>query len=174
MKRSFFQAAAVLILLYGYITWTLTKRTEKKLIGNHTRMLRVILNKSLRHHPKKKQLYGHLPPITKTIQVRRTNHAGHCWRIRDELISDVLMWTPSHGWAKAGWPVWTYIQQLYADMGCSPEDLPEAMYDREGWQERAKDIRADSVSWRLWWWWWWWSQVFLCSIYNFHTAVWFK
>ncbi len=24
--------------------------------------------------------YGHLPPITKTIQVRRTRHAGHCWR----------------------------------------------------------------------------------------------
>ena len=37
------------------------------------------------------------PPITKTIQVRRTRHAGHCWRSRDELIRDVLLWTP-HTW----------------------------------------------------------------------------
>ena len=39
MKRSFFQAAVVLILLYGCSTWTLTKRLEKKLDGNYTRML---------------------------------------------------------------------------------------------------------------------------------------
>ena len=44
--------------------------------------------------PTRLQLYGHLPPITKTIQVRRTRHAGHCWRSKDELISDVLLWTP--------------------------------------------------------------------------------
>ena len=65
MKRSFFQAAVVLILLYGCITWTLTKRTEKKFAGNYTRMLRAILNKTWRQHPTKQQLYSHLPPITK-------------------------------------------------------------------------------------------------------------
>ena len=57
------------------------------------RMLRAILNKSWQQHPTRHQLYGHLPPITKTIQVRQTRHAGHCWRSRDELISDVLLWT---------------------------------------------------------------------------------
>ena len=41
-------------------------------------MLRAILNKSWRQHPTRHQLYGHLPPITKTIQVRRTRHVGHC------------------------------------------------------------------------------------------------
>ena len=82
------------ILLYGCTTWTLTKRLEKKLDGNYTRMLRVILNKSWWQHPTRHQQYGHLPPITKTIQVRRTRHAGHCWRTKDELISDVLLWTP--------------------------------------------------------------------------------
>ena len=46
MKRSFFQAAVVSILLYGCTTWTLTKRLEKKLDGNYTRMLRAILNNS--------------------------------------------------------------------------------------------------------------------------------
>ena len=51
MNRSFFQATVVSILLYGCTTWTLTKRPEKKLDGNYTRMLRAILNKSWRQHP---------------------------------------------------------------------------------------------------------------------------
>ena len=63
-------------------------------------------------------------PITKTIQVRRTRHAGHCWRSRGELIRDVLLWIPTHGRAKAGRPARTYIQQLCEDTGCCPEDLP--------------------------------------------------
>ena len=112
MKRSFFQAAVVSILLYGCTIWTLTKRLEKKQDGNYTRMLREILNKSWRQHPIRHQLYGHLPPITKTIQVRRTRHAGHCLRSRDELISDVLLWTTTYGWTKAGRPARTYIQQI--------------------------------------------------------------
>ena len=114
------------------------------------RMLRAILNKSWRQHPTRHQLYGHLPPITKTIQVRRTRHAGHCWRSRDELISDVLLWTPTHGRAKAGRPARTYIQQICEDTGCCPEDLPRAMNDREEWRERVRDIRSTSA---IWWWW---------------------
>ena len=152
MKRSFFQAAVTSILLYGCTTWTLTKRLEKKLDGNYTRMLRAILNKSWRQHPTRHQLYGHLPPVTKTIQVRRTRHAGHCWRSRDELIRDVLLWIPTHGRVKAGRPARTYIQQLCEDTGCCPEDLPRAMNDREEWRERVRDIRATSA---IWWWWWW-------------------
>ena len=94
-------------------------------------MMRAILNKSWRQHPTKQQLYGHLPPITKTSQVRRTRPAGHCWRRRDELISDVLQWTPTYGRAKAERLARTYIQQLCEDTGCSLEDLPEAMNDRD-------------------------------------------
>ena len=123
----------------GCTTWTLTKRLEKKLDGNYTRMLRAILNKSWRQHHTRHQLYGHLPPITKTIQVRRTRHAGHCWRSGDKLISDVLLWTPTYGRGKAGRPARTYIQQLCENTGCSPEDLPEAMNDREKWRERERE-----------------------------------
>ena len=93
MKRSFFQAVIVSILLYRCTTWTLTKRMKKKLDGNYTRMLRPILNKSWRQHPTRHQLYGRLPPITKTIKIRRTRHPGNCWWSRDKLISDVLLWT---------------------------------------------------------------------------------
>ena len=145
MKRSFFQAAVVSILLYGCTTWTLTKRLEKKLDCNYIKMLRAILNKSWRQHPTRHQLYGHLPPITKTIQARRTRHAGHCWRSRDELISHGLLWTPSYGRAKAGWPARTYIQQLCEDKRCSPEDLPDTMNDREKWRERVRDTRASGT-----------------------------
>ena len=113
-------------------------------------MLRAILNKSWRQHPTRHQLYGHLPPITKTIQVRRTRHAGHCWRSRDKLIRDVLLRTPTHGRAKAGRPAQTYIQQLCEDTGCCPEDLARAMNDKEEWRERVRDIRATSATW--WWW----------------------
>ena len=145
MKRSFFQAAVTSILLHGCTTWTLTKRLEKKLDGNYTRMLRAILNKSWQQHPTGHQLYGHLPPIKKTIQVRRTRHAGHCWRSRDELIRDVLLWIHTHGRAKAGCPARTYIQQLCEDTGCCPEDLPRAMNDREEWRETVRDIHATSA-----------------------------
>ena len=131
-------------------------RLKKKLDGNYTRMLRAILNKFWRQHPTRHQLYDHLPPITKTIQVRRTRLAGHCWKSKDELISDVLLWTPAYGQSKAGRPARTYIQQLCEDTGCSPEDLPEVMNDWEKWRERVRDIRASGTT---WWWWWWWCNV---------------
>ena len=135
----------MLILLYGCITWTLTKRMEKKIDGNYTRILGKILNKSWRQHLTKQQLYGHFPPITKTIQVRRTRHAGYCWRSRDELINDILLWTPSHGRAKAGRPAITYIQRLCAATGCNLEDLPGAMDERDRGRERVREIHASSA-----------------------------
>ena len=85
---------------------------EKKLDGNYKRMLQAILKKSWRQHPTKQQLYGHLPPITKTIHVRQTRH---CWRSKDEPISDIHQWTPSRGRAKVGRLARTYLQQLCAD-----------------------------------------------------------
>ena len=159
MKRSFFQAAVVSILLYGCTTWTQTKRLEKKLDGNDTRMWRAILNKWWRQNHTRHQLYGNLPPIMKTIQVRRTRHAGHCWRSRDKLISDVLLWTPTYGRAEAGRPAGTYIHQLCEDTGCNPEDLPEAMNNWEKWQERISDIRAGGTT----WWWRWWYDAWIWS-----------
>ena len=115
--------------------------------------------KSWGKHPTKHQLYGHRTPITKTIQVRRTRHAGHCWKSRDELISDVLLWIPTYGRAKAGQTARTYIQQLCEDTGCSPEDLPEVMNNREKWRERVRDIRASCTTW-----WWWYVTVFTENI----------
>ena len=102
IKRNFFQASVVPTLIYGYITWTLTKRIEKKLNGNCTRMLPVEMNKSRKQYLTKQQLYGHLPLISKNIQAQQTRHAGHCWGSKNELISKVLLWTLSPRRASLG------------------------------------------------------------------------
>ena len=68
IKQEWFQAVAVPVLLYGCTTWTITKRLEKTLDGNYTRRLRDVLNKSWKQHLPKQQLYGHLYPISQTIQ----------------------------------------------------------------------------------------------------------
>ena len=152
----------VSILLYGCTTWMLTKWLEKKLDGSYARMLRT-----------KHQLYGHLPPITKTIQFRRTRHAGHCWRSRVELISDVLLWTPIYIRAKAGWPARTYTHQHCEDTGCSPKVLPKAMNDRKKWRERVRDIRAGGTTW-WWWWWWWWSLIYPGRLVGWIELLWLR
>ena len=102
--------------------------------GNWTRMLRAILNSSWKWHPTKQQM--HLPPISKTIQIRWTRHVGHYWRSKHEIIRDVLLWISSHGRVSVGRPARTYLQQLCMDPGCNLENQPEAMYDIGIWRER--------------------------------------
>ena len=131
------------------------------------RMLRAILNKSWQQHPTRHQLFGHLPPITKTIQTRRTRHAGHCWRSKDEIVSDVLLRTPAYGQSKAGQVGRTYIQQLCDDTGCTPEDLPEARNDIETWRERVRDIRASCTT----WWWYIIYNIYYIYIYIYITKL---
>ena len=131
---------------------------EKKLNSNYTKMLQAILNKSWRQHPTKQQL----PPITNTIQVRWTRHAGHCWRSKDELISNIPLWTPSHGWAAR-----TYIQ-LCADTGCSLEDLSRAIDDRDGRPERVKEIYAGRAT---WWWWYTYIHTYIYTHIYIHTHI---
>ena len=71
---------------------------------------------------------------------------GHCWRSKDELISDVLLRTSSHERANVGQPTQTYLQQLCKDTRCSLEDLLEAMDDRDEKRERVREICASSMT----------------------------
>ena len=139
----------------------LTKRMERKLDGNCTRMLRTVLNESWRQHPTKQQLYGRLPPISKTIQIRRARNAGCCWRSKGELISDVFQGTRSYGRAKVGQMARTYLHLLCTNTRCSMEDLPRAMDDGDEWQERFRDIHANGTPW-----WWWWCLNGICTNWN--------
>ena len=126
-RRNFFQAAVVSILLYWWSTLTLT-------------ITKTIFNMSWKQHPTKTQLYGHLPPITKTINIQRNRHAEHCWKSYDDFISDVLLWTPLHRRSKARQPTRTYIEQLFADTGCSLKYFPRGMDDRDGWWEGQHEM----------------------------------
>ena len=51
IKREFFQAVTVSLLLYGCTTRMIVKRMEKKQDGNYTRMLRAVLNKFWKQDP---------------------------------------------------------------------------------------------------------------------------
>ena len=128
------------ILLYRCTRWT---RIEEKLEGNCTRMLRAILDKSWKQHATQQEIYCHLPPISKTMQIRQTRHMGHCWRSKDELISDLLQWTPLHQRACVGRLWRTYPQQVCTDTGCNLEDRPEAMDEKmNGERESGKYVLA--------------------------------
>ena len=59
------------------------------------------------------------------------------------LISHVLLWTPTYGRSKVGRPAQTYIQKRCEDMGCNPENLPEAMNDWQKWRERVRNAADD-------------------------------
>ena len=65
-------------------------KAEWKLLS---RMLHGVLKKSYKQHSTKPQFYGYLPPLSQTIQGTQTRHVGNCWRSKDELISNVLLWT---------------------------------------------------------------------------------
>ena len=145
LKRSFFRAAVESVLVYGATTWTLTATLEKRLDGAYTRMLRAALNKSWKDHISNKDLYLEIPRISASIRKQRLRFAGHCWRSKDELASDVLLWQPTHSKRPRGRPAKTYIDQLLEDTGCNIDEIPTAMNDRKGWMERVKKCRASST-----------------------------
>ena len=134
---------------------------EKKLEGNYTRIC---------------ELYW-TSPVGNTSQNSRctaTYHPSQKLSKLDELVrrgtigevSDILLWTPLHGGAKAGQPARTYVQQFCADIECSLEDLQWAMNDRDGRQERFRENRASCVT---WWWWYVYFKIYIFSCkYKLH------
>ena len=44
-----------------------------------------------------------------------------------ELISDILLWTPTHGHTSVDQPTKANIHQLFADTGYHLEDIPRVM-----------------------------------------------
>ena len=123
------------VLLYRCTTWTLAICMEKKLDENYYVLFWTNPGSSSQL---KQQLYDHLPLIseTKTKSIPRGS--------KDELISDVLLWTPTHGRISVRRPVRTYINQLCADTGCCLEVLLRVMGDRDGCQFDDNIVRIGS------------------------------
>ena len=65
---------------------------------------------------------------------------------RDMMMMMTCGTIPTYGRAKAGQPARTYIHHLCEDTGCSPEELPEALNDKEKWRERVRDIHASGTT----------------------------
>ena len=98
-----------------------------------------------KQHPTKQQVYGHLPPISKAIKIRRPNHNGPSWKSKNELISNILQWTPSHRHVSVRLPTRIYLQQHCTDTESSVEDVPEVMNDKDECWERVSEIRVNST-----------------------------
>ena len=137
---------------------TLSTLCWLRYIFSFTNIEHSLFNKSWKQDPIKHQLYVHQQLISRIIQIKWTRHAGHCWRSKDELISDILLWTPSHGRASVGWPARTYLQQLCMDTGFSLKDLLEVMDNGNGWQERVREICVSGTTW------WWYMYMCACNI----------
>ena len=96
--------------LYSFIMLTCIRFFFRLFTQVHlwlTARSRVNIQHKKRNHMKQ-HLYAHLPPIFKTVYKRWTRHAGHCWRSKDQFISDVLQWNPLYGRASVGRPTRTY------------------------------------------------------------------
>lgn len=145
LKLRFFHSTVTTVLLYGSSTWTLTKVLEKRLDGCFTKMLRVVKNVSWTQHMTNEVLYGDIPKITTTIATQRVRFCGHCWRSKEELAHQLLLWEPTHGKRSRGRPRRTYVDQLMDDTGLRKEELPKAMEDRDYWKDKVMDIRLRSV-----------------------------
>ena len=95
----------------------------------------------------------HETPTIRTLAPHHKNYTSSTNQTRGTLLEKqgrahkrCTPVTPTHGCASVGRPARTYIQQLCEDTGCNPEDLPEAMSDRERWRETVRDIRADGAT----------------------------
>ena len=108
-------------------------------------MLRAALNVSWREHMSNRELYNNIPRIKSPIREQRMRFAGHCWRSKNELVSDVLLWTPKHGQRSRGRPAKTFVDQMVEDTECEVEELINLIENRNEWKKRVFECRASST-----------------------------
>ena len=96
-----------------------------------------------RQHPTKHQLYGNLPLITKTIRkLVEPDTQGTAGEARTNSSVMYSYGPPDMAKQKQD----DQLEHTCEDTGCSPEDLPEAMNDREKWPENFRDNRDSGTT----------------------------
>ena len=140
IKQKFLQAAAMSVLLYSCTTLRKTLRKKARWELHTAFCYEQILEVTPHKATSIWQITSHL-----------INYARHCWRSKDELVCNILQWTPTHGHTSVCWPEKNL--PLCTDTECHIEDLVRVMADRGGCQERVTEIHAISTTW--WWRWWW-------------------
>ena len=143
LKVNIFKVAIEPILLYGSETWTLTKAMEKRLDGTYTRLLMRAQNLSWKNHPSKEQIYGKLPAVSELIKARRVQFAGHCYRAENEVISSLLLWSPTaHGRGRK----LSYPAMIARATNLEKQDLSRAMQDLKYSRSRVNSIVSTVVA----------------------------
>ena len=92
-----------------------------------------------------RELYNNIPRITSLIREQRMRFAGHCWRSNNELVSDVLLWTPKHDQRSRGRPAKTFVDQMIEDIEYEMEELINVMENRNEWKKRVLECRVSSI-----------------------------
>ena len=78
-----------------------------------------------------KELYVDLLPISTTLQIRRLQFSGHCWRSKNEVISQLRLWDLNHGRRSRGRPATAFIEQLKRNTGIHVRN-PQLSWQKEG------------------------------------------
>ena len=118
------------------------QKMEALLDGTYTRLLMRVQNISWKSHPTKKQIYGDLPSISSILKARRVQFAGHCFRAENEIISSLLLWTPTNQTRSRKL---SYPDVIARDIGIDRNDLGTVMLDREIWREHVNSIISTAV-----------------------------
>ena len=126
-----FRAMVEPVLLYGCETWTVNQEMLDRLNGCYTRLLRIAHNIDWTAHARNSFLYGNgaIPPLADTIAKRTLRFAGHAFRAKDQLVSDILMFEPRPTASKL-----SYLKTLCHLTGATKEELPGLMSDRDSWK----------------------------------------
>ena len=134
LKVNLFRATVEPILLYGAETWTMNAKMHRRLDGCYTNMLRRIQNMSWKDHHTLSEIYGNIPKLSTRLAERRARFAGHCFRAKDEAVSDLVFWKPSNSRKL------TFPDVISRDTGIDVKELPTAMEDRDCWREIVLNI----------------------------------
>ena len=102
-----------------------------RLNGCYTRLLRIVHNVDWTAHVRNSYLYGNglIPPLADTIAKRTLKFAGHAFRAKEQLISDLLLFEPKPTSTKL-----SYLKTLCLHTGATKEELAGLMSDRDSWR----------------------------------------
>ena len=109
-------------------------KMHRRLDGCYTNMLRRIQNMSWKDHHTLSEIYGNIPKLSTRLAERRARFAGHCFRAKDEAVSDLVFWKPSNSRKL------TFPDVISRDTGIDVKELPTAMEDRDCWREIVLNI----------------------------------
>jgi hypothetical protein len=147
VKTNLFRACVESTLFYNAATWTMTKTLASKVDGAYTKLLRYALGYKWSDKVSNATLYGNMKRASEIIRKRRLRLAGHCYRSKDQPISQLLFWDHSimsgagchRGGMKSNYAreMLKEVASLAEDVGLSVVDVTDVqnlMRDRDSWR----------------------------------------